>query len=411
MTSVSTLILTAAVMLVLGLVLGALLNSVRHTRHDAAALRQAHDDAAAAREQAAAASARAEVLEVTAGESQARRTRDEAVLRALGPVSERLASMQRSVSVLERDRVDQYAQLTEQLEQAARTDAELLRTTSSLAGSLQNSSHRGTWGEVQLRRVVEAAGMLRHVDFDEQVRLEAGRPDLVIWLPGGKSVAVDAKAPLDKLLQAHRVPVDGTAATARERAGLLTEHAKALRGHVTALGERRYQDRLPGSPELVICFVPAESVLADALAADGKLLDDAFERGVVLASPGTLLAILKGLAVSWRQELVTQNARALFDEARELHRRLGTLSGHLDKLGSSLRASVEGYNKFIGTLSSRVAPSLRRIGELDPGHPEEAAVPFEATAPVEAAPRPAPEGIGPEGVGPEQDASAESRLR
>lgn len=403
MTSVPVFLACAALFLI-GLALGALGMRVLSTRHDAAGLASARADAQAARERAAAAESRAAVLESSVGDAQSRRERDEAVLRALAPVSERLATMQRSVTVLERDRVDQYAQLNEQLQQAARTDAELLRTTSSLAGSLRNSSHRGTWGEVQLRRVVEAAGMLRHVDFSEQVRVDGGRPDLVVWLPGGKSVAVDAKAPLDKLLQAYRVAEDGEAASVRERSGLLAEHAKALRGHVMALGDRRYQDQLPGSPELVICFVPAESVLADALASDGALLDDAFARGVVLASPGTLLAILKGLAVTWRQELVTQNARALFDEARELHRRLGTLSGHLDKLGSSLRSGVEHYNRFLGTLSTRVAPSLRRIGELDPGHPEEAAVPFEASAQLEAAPRPTPEGIGPEDVSePDED--------
>lgn len=383
-------VLWAVVMLVVGAGVGVLGTLVWRSRHDDAGLREAHDAAAEARAEAAAAVARAEVLERGLGSEETRRARDEAVLRALGPVSERLATMQKSVTVLERDRVDQYSQLSEQLERAARMDAELLRTTSSLAGSLKDSSRRGAWGEVQLRRVVESAGMLRHVDFDEQVVLGSGRPDLVVWLPGGKSVAVDAKVPLDKLLQAHRVDASADPASARERAGLLAEHAKALRGHVMALGDRRYQDSLPGSPELVVCFVPSESVLAEALQADGSLLDDAFSRGVVLASPGTLLAILKGLAVSWRQELVTQNARELLAEAQELHRRLGTLSGHLDKLGSSLRTSVENYNRFVGAVQSRVLPSVRRIGELDPGLPEGATVPFESASPVEAAPRPTP---------------------
>lgn len=383
-------VLWAVLILAVGVGLGVLGTLVWGSRRDDAGLRSALDDAADARAQAAGALARADALERGLVSDEARRTRDEAMLRALGPVSERLERMQRTVTVLERDRVDQYSQLSEQLERAAQTDADLLRTTSSLAGSLRDSSRRGAWGEVQLRRVVEAAGMLRHVDFDEQVAVGSGRPDLVVWLPGGKSVAVDAKVPLDKLLQAHRVGSEDTPQAARERASLLAEHAKALRGHVMALGDRRYQDSLPGSPELVVCFVPSESVLADALQADGALLDDAFTRGVVLASPGTLLAILKGLAVSWRQELVTQNARELLSEAQELHRRLGTLSGHLDKLGSSLRNSVEGYNRFVGALQSRVLPSVRRIGELDPGLPDTAAVPFDAASPIEAAPRPVP---------------------
>lgn len=390
-----SLVLWALLLLVVGGGLGVLGTLVWGPRHDDAGLRSARDAAADAREEAAAAMARAAVLERSFGSEESRRERDEAVLRALGPVSERLARMQQSVTVLERDRVDQYSQLSEQLERASRLDAELLRTTTTLAGSLRDVSRRGAWGEVQLRRVVEAAGMLRHVDFEEQFVTGTGsRPDLVVWLPGGKSVAVDAKVPLEKLLRAHSVVQDGSVEAISERARLLAEHAKALRFHVNALGDRRYQDSLPGSPELVVCFVPAESVLADALDADGTLLDDAFARGVVLASPGTLLAILKGLAVTWRQELLTQNARALFDEASELHRRLGTLSGHLDKLGSSLRNSVEGYNKFIGALQSRVLPSVRRMGEMDPALPAGAAVPFESPSQLEVAPRPVPADLG-----------------
>jgi len=384
------LLLWAVLLLLVGAALGVLGMLVWGPRREDGALRAALHDAASAREAAAAASARAEVLERGVSSEETRRERDEAVLRALGPVAERLARMQQSVSVLERDRVDQYSQLNEQLERAARLDAELLKTTTSLAGSLRDAGRRGAWGEVQLRRVVEAAGMLRHVDFSEQVTAGPGRPDLVIWLPGGKSVAVDAKVPLAKLLEANELPADGSRAALQERARLMGEHAKALRAHVVALGDRRYQDSLPGSPELVVCFVPAESVLADALEADGSLLDDAFARGVVLASPGTLLAILKGLAVTWRQELLTQNARALFEEASELHRRLGTLSGHLDKLGSSLRASVEGYNRFVGAVQSRVLPSVRRIGEMDPAMASSASAPFEGSATLEVAPRPVP---------------------
>jgi DNA recombination protein RmuC len=384
-------VLWAALLLIVGAGLGVLATLVFRPAHSDGALREARDAASAAREQAAAAQARAEALESTQGSEESRRARDEAVLRALGPVAERLTNMQRTVQVLERDRVDQYAQLNEQLQAAAKNDAELLRTTQALSSSLRDNGRRGTWGEVQLRRVVEAAGMLRHVDFDEQVVIESGRPDLVVWLPGGKSVAVDAKVPLDKLLEAQRLSQDDSPAAARQRSELLSAHAKALRAHVVALGDRKYQASLPGSPEIVICFLPTESVLAEALAADGALMDDAFSRGVVLASPSTLLAVLKGLAVTWRQELVTQNARALFDEAQELHRRLTTLSGHVDKLGSSLRASVEGYNKFVGALQSRVAPSLRRINELDPGRPDDAGVPFESGRQIEVAPRPATE--------------------
>ncbi|MGO1321156.1 MAG: DNA recombination protein RmuC, partial [Galactobacter sp.] len=261
-------VLWALLLLLVGAGLGVLGTLVFRPMRDDGSLREARDAASAAREQAAAAQARAEALESRTGTEEARRVRDEAVLRALGPVAERLATMQRSVQTLERDRVDQFSQLSEQLQRAAYNDAELLRTTTALSSSLRDNGKRGTWGEVQLRRVVEAAGMLRHVDFDEQVVVESGRPDLVVWLPGGKSVAVDAKVPLDKLLEAHRLENDDTAEAVQERATLLAAHAKALRAHVHALGDRRNQATLPGSPDLVECFLPTDSVLAEALAAD-----------------------------------------------------------------------------------------------------------------------------------------------
>ncbi|MFB0835647.1 DNA recombination protein RmuC [Arthrobacter halodurans] len=335
-------------------------------------LRAENDDAARrlgeASNRLAGAEAENALLRAHAAEDRERGRQDHAVLAALSPVAEKLRQVQSQVALLERDRVEQYGQLSQQLVAAAEQDAALLRTTSSLAGALRNNAARGVWGEVQLRRVVEAAGMLEHVDFSEQVVTPGGqRPDLVVSLPGGKSVAVDAKVPLNSYLEAQELDTDADPGLRARQAELLAAHAKALRAHVDTLGSKRYWDGVAGSPELVVCFLPAESFLAAALSADPGLLDHAFSKNVALASPATLLSILKGLAFAWRQELLTENARALFDQSRELYERLGTMGGHVARLGGSLKASVEKYNAFVGALESRVLPSARRIQELDPG--------------------------------------------
>lgn len=298
-----------------------------------------------------------------------REAEERKVLQVLSPVAEKLQQVQQQVTVLERDRVEQYGQLSQQLSMAAEQDAAILRTTSSLAGALRNTSARGTWGEVQLRRVVEAAGMLSRVDFNEQVTTSNGqRPDMVITLPGNKSVAVDSKVPLNSYLLAQEIDLLAEPSRAEERRTLLQAHAKALRAHVDDLGSKAYWESLPASPELVVCFLPAESFLAAAVTSDPELLDHAFSKNVALAAPATLLSILKGLSFAWRQELLTDNARALFDESKELYNRLGTLGSHVTRLGASLKSSVERYNAFVGTLESRVLPSVRRIQNLDPGH-------------------------------------------
>lgn len=317
----------------------------------------------------AAARGQLELLQSRVEADHIREGNDRQVLQVLAPVAEKLHQVQQQVSLLERDRVEQYGQLSQQLSMAAEQDAAILRTTSSLAGALRNTSARGTWGEVQLRRVVEAAGMLARVDFNEQVTTSSGkRPDMVITLPGGKSVAVDSKVPLTSYLSAQEIDVLAEPSRVAERRSLLEAHAKALRFHVDDLASKSYWEAIPGSPELVVCFLPAESFLAAAVTSDPDLLDHAFSRNVALAAPATLLSILKGLSFAWRQELLTENARALFDESQELYSRLGTLGSHVTKLGSSLKSSVERYNSFVGTLESRVLPSVRRIQNLDPGH-------------------------------------------
>jgi len=226
---------------------------------------------------------------------------------------------------------------------------------------------------VQLRRVVEAAGMLRHVDFHEQVHSSgsdtAVRPDLVVQLPGAKQLVVDAKVPLTAYLEAQELGASGRAGhAAAGTAGqgpLLAAHAKALKAHVDALSGKKYWDIPGNAPELVICFLPAESILAAALTADPALLDYALSRNVVLASPGTLLAVLKSVAFTWRQDVLTDSARELFELAQQLYERMGTLGENVSKLGSSLKTSVDRYNSMVGTLEARVLPTARKLNAMD----------------------------------------------
>ncbi|MCH6469470.1 DNA recombination protein RmuC [Sinomonas terrae] len=296
------------------------------------------------------------------------------VLRALAPVAEKLGAVQRQVALLERDRVEQYGQLAQQLQSARESDAALLQTTHALNAALANNASRGMWGEVQLRRVVEAAGMLERVDFSEQMTAAgetgAHRPDLVVHLPGMKHLIVDAKVPLGAYLKAQGLAQDSSTPATEARRRHLADHAKALRSHVDVLGTKKYWESVGASPELVVCFLPAESFLAEALIEDPALLDYAFSRNVALASPATLIALLKGVAFGWRQELLTENARELFELSQQLYSRLGTMGGHVAKLGTSLKSSVERYNAFLGALESRVLPTARRISALDPGAPE-----------------------------------------
>ena len=306
------------------------------------------------------------------------RNQDGSVLRALAPVAEKLTAVQHQVSLLERDRLEQYGQLAQQLQEARLSDEQLLRSTHALESALRSNSARGQWGEVQLRRVVEAAGMLRHVDFHEQVHsgqqhgagTESGiRPDLVVQLPGQKQLVVDAKVPLAAYLAAQEL---GASAPGLQHAQSLSgaqahllAHAKALKAHVDALSNKKYWDIPGNSPELVVCFLPAESILAAALSADPALLDYALSRNVVLASPSTLLAVLKSVAFTWRQDVLTDSARELFELAHQLYERMGTLGENVTKLGASLKTSVDRYNSMVGTLEARVLPTARKLNALD----------------------------------------------
>ena len=316
-----------------------------------------------------------------------RAQREQVVLRALAPVQESLQTMSRKVEELERDRQSQYGSLAEQLRRASESDEALRATTESLAGALRSGATRGVWGETQLRRVVESAGLTRYVDFETQASVVsdagAGRPDMVVRLPGGKALAVDAKVPLDAYLEASAIPETAQGEQAAHRAQLLRKHVKAVRAHVDALAGKRYWSGLDSSPEFVVCFLPSESLLAAALDEDPSLLDYAFSRRVALASPVNLWAVLKTVAYTWTQQDVSTEARRLFELGNELYQRLGTLAAHTDDLRRAIERTVVSYNRFAGALESRVLVSARRFPGIDDTRLDATAAP----AAIDATPR------------------------
>ena len=289
-----------------------------------------------------------------------------AVLTALAPVRESLQQMQTKVTALENERHAQFGALSEQLRRAHESDEALRATTETLAGALRSTATRGVWGETQLRRVVEAAGLTRHVDFDLQSTISSdrgqGRPDMVIRLAGGASIAVDAKVPLDAYLEASALGIN---ADDGQRKALMQRHVKAVRAHVDALAKKAYWSGLDSSPEFVICFLPSESLLAAAIDEDPTLLDHAFGRRVALASPVNLWAVLKTVAYTWTQQEVSTEARELLALGTQLYERLGVLSGHADDLRRALERTVDSYNRFAGSLEGRVLVTARRFPGID----------------------------------------------
>jgi DNA recombination protein RmuC len=301
----------------------------------------------------------------------------------LAPLKETLGRVEGHVTELERDRVQQFGSLRAVLARVEDETKSLGRATASLAGSLRSSTVRGAWGEVQLRRVLEAAGMLARCDFDEQVAAVSAhgrgvRPDVVVRLPGDRHLVIDAKVPMDAFLDAQADDLGGD-----ERAALLAQHATRLAAHVESLAAKEYWSAFRDSPQMVVCFVPSDATLAAALAARPSLHESALARRVVLVGPGSLLALLRTVAHAWQQDALSGSARELLELGQELYRRLSTLGAHAAKMGRSLQSSVESYNALVGALESRVLVTARRMNDLDlaPGE-------IETLRPVETGPRP-----------------------
>ncbi|MDR1152314.1 MAG: DNA recombination protein RmuC [Bifidobacteriaceae bacterium] len=301
---------------------------------------------------------------------QARRDHD--VIRALEPVRSKLTDLHEQVARLEQERTAQYASLAEQMRGAAATSERLRTQTEALAGALRTTSARGQWGEVELRRVLEVSGLMRHVSFVEQAALgssagtqDGRRPDVVVSLPGDRSIAIDAKVPLSAYLDAADIPDGGTEHQVRDKERLLGQHSKALRGHIETLAGREYWSGLAFSPEFTVMFIPTESLLGEALRADPSLLEHALARGIAPATPSTLLALLKTVAVIWQTSAITEDARDLLDLGRELYGRLGVLGDHMGKLGRSLTGAVRDYNAAVGSWERGVVVTTRRFEAFD----------------------------------------------
>jgi len=300
---------------------------------------------------------------------QEREQRESKVLQALTPVQEVLRTMQQKVTDLETQRSLQHGELSQQLKSATESEERLRSTAESLASALRSNSTRGVWGETQLRNVVQAAGLIERVDFDVQSSIlsdaGAGRPDMVIHLPGGKNIAVDAKVPFAAYLEASAIAVTATGEEGARREAFLKQHVKAVRAHIDTLASKAYWAGLDASPELVIAFIPSESLVSSAMEADPAIMDYAFSKRVALASPVTLWSVLKTVAFSWQQDVLTDQAKTLFDLGKELYQRLATLSDHADKLRRSIDSTVNSYNQFANSLETRVLVTARKLNALD----------------------------------------------
>lgn len=313
----------------------------------------------------------AQAAEVKRAEQEARLKEQSKVLEALAPVAKNLDTLQNKVTQIEEGRKREMGALGAQLKGLNDQQARLDKETSSLSAALRNNKVRGAWGEAQLKNIVESAGLLEHVDFDTQVVVTDAdgrtlRPDMIVHLPGGKTIPIDAKVPYADYQRACEIPDTASPEDIARRDDLLRSHAKALREHVRALGEKAYWNAFDVAPDFVVAFIPNEALLQAALEADPTLMDDAFSRKVALTSPVTLWAVLKSVAYAWQQQSLTDDAKQLFDLSRELYERFSTLGDYATKLGTQITKTVSAYNKFASSLERRVLPTARKLQKIEP---------------------------------------------
>lgn len=286
-----------------------------------------------------------------------------AVEQMVKPISQTLEKVQSQISESEKIREGDKASLKQQMVHIAEANLGLQRETQKLVKALRQPTGRGQWGEMQLRRVVEMAGMQEHCDFETQTTTTDDdgkrlRPDLIVKLPGGQQIVVDSKAPMDAYLDAIETDDDD------QRDAALARHAAQVRTHIQQLGSKNYQAQFDTTPEFVVLFLPSEAFFSAALTQDSSLIEKGVDQGVILATPTTLIALLRAVSFGWRQEALTQNAREISAVGSELYTRLGAFAGHVQKLGRSLNSAVGDYNKTVGSLETRILPGARKFEEL-----------------------------------------------
>jgi DNA recombination protein RmuC len=279
----------------------------------------------------------------------------------VGPVHEKLGKVESELSRLERERRDSQVKLAEMVRALSAGTDTLRRETGELVSALKRPETRGSWGEIQLRRVVELAGMVAHCDFTEQSTIHTAdgrlRPDMLVRLPGGKTIVVDSKVPLDAYLAAIETGEEDRP----QRELDLARHARQTRDHITKLASKGYQRQFDSTPELVVMFVPSDGIYQAALAEDPALIEYGVSQQVLMATPTTLIGLLRAVHYGWSQEQIAQSAREIAQSARELHRRLGPFAEHLAKTGRQLDSAVSAYNRAVGSFDHKLVPQIRHI--------------------------------------------------